>query len=289
MISAEEIKRLKGEGVLNHRGTDLFSARIPTGNGKVTADKLECVAEAARRFGNGEVAFTTRQTMEVQDIPFDKVAAFQAFIAKAGLSTGGTGPLVRPVVCCKGTTCKYGLYDTYALALEIHRRFYVGWHDAKLPHKFKIAVGGCPNNCVKPDLNDIGIVGQRVPAFDVSKCKGCAVCKVAGVCPVCAATSSPDRRVRWDSAKCLHCGRCSQACPFGVVSSVTGFAVIIGGHWGKTGERGRNLGRVYTTADEVLALITRALNYYRENGKPGERFGAMIDRIGFGPVKAALV
>ena len=32
-----------------------------------------------------------------------------------------------------------------------------------LPHKFKIAVGGCPNNCVKPDLNDLGIVGQRVP------------------------------------------------------------------------------------------------------------------------------
>jgi sulfite reductase beta subunit-like hemoprotein len=23
-----------------------------------------------------------------------------------------------------------------------------------LLHKFKIALGGCPNNCVKPDLND---------------------------------------------------------------------------------------------------------------------------------------
>ena len=35
----------------------------------------------------------------------------------------------------------------------------------KLPHKFKIAVGGCPNNCVKPNLNDLGIIGQRVPEF----------------------------------------------------------------------------------------------------------------------------
>ena len=35
----------------------------------------------------------------------------------------------------------------------------------RLPHKFKIAVGGCPNNCVKPDLNDLGIIGQRVPAL----------------------------------------------------------------------------------------------------------------------------
>ena len=35
---------------------------------------------------------------------------------------------------------------------EIHERFYHGYREVKLPHKFKIAVGGCPNNCVKPDL-----------------------------------------------------------------------------------------------------------------------------------------
>ena len=32
-----------------------------------------------------------------------------------------------------------------------------------LPAKFKIGVGGCPNNCVKPTLNDIGIVGAVLP------------------------------------------------------------------------------------------------------------------------------
>ena len=46
-----------------------------------------------------------------------------------------------------------------------HDEFYVNWHDVKLPHKFKIAVGGCPNNCVKPNLNDLGIVGQLIPNF----------------------------------------------------------------------------------------------------------------------------
>ena len=57
----------------------------------------------------------------------------------------------------------FGLYDTQALAKEIHDRFFVGYAGVTLPHKFKIAVGGCPNNCMKPDLNDLGIVGQRVP------------------------------------------------------------------------------------------------------------------------------
>jgi dissimilatory sulfite reductase (desulfoviridin) alpha/beta subunit len=30
-----------------------------------------------------------------------------------------------------------------------------------LPHKFKIGVGGCPNSCVKPSLNDVGIEGRH--------------------------------------------------------------------------------------------------------------------------------
>ena len=95
--------------------------------------------------------------MEVQGIPFEKIDEFRAYIEKEGLTTGGTGSKVRPVVSCKGTTCQYGLIDTFALSEEIHERFYEGYRSVKLPHKFKIAVGGCPNNCVKPDLNDIGI------------------------------------------------------------------------------------------------------------------------------------
>ena len=56
--------------------------------------------------------------------------------------------------------------------------FSMGYSDVKLPHKFKIAVGGCPNNCVKPDLNDLGIIGQKVPWVDLEKCRGCRICQV---------------------------------------------------------------------------------------------------------------
>ena len=36
-VNKEEEKRLKGQGFLNNRGTDEFSARVITVNGKVTA------------------------------------------------------------------------------------------------------------------------------------------------------------------------------------------------------------------------------------------------------------
>ena len=40
---------------------------------------------------------------------------------------------------------------------------------------------------VKPDLNDLGIVGQRIPNFDETLCNGCKKCKIEKVCPMKAA------------------------------------------------------------------------------------------------------
>ena len=57
-ISPEDEKRVKGMGFLNNRGTDLFSARVLTTNGKVTAAQHRCMADAAEKFGNGELLYT---------------------------------------------------------------------------------------------------------------------------------------------------------------------------------------------------------------------------------------
>ena len=159
----EEIKGLKGRGWLLNKGTNTFSARIVTANGKVSSDQLLAVAEAARKFGTGEVTFTSRQSIEVLGVPAEKTTDFETELAAVGLSVGGTGPLVRPVTACKGTVCPRGLIDTFSLSEKIHTRFYIGWHGIKLPGKFKIGVGGCPNNCIKPDLNDIGVAGAVLP------------------------------------------------------------------------------------------------------------------------------
>lgn len=181
----EDIKRVKGLGFLHDKTTaDCFNARVITRNGRLQADEIRAIVDAAEKFGSGEIAMTTRLTIEVQRIPFRNIEPFCAFLAEHGLETGGTGAKVRPVVACKGTTCQYGLIDTVAFSRTIHERFYKGWHDVKLPHKFKIAVGGCPNNCVKPDLNDLGVIGQRVPSHDLSKCRGCKVCQIEKACPI---------------------------------------------------------------------------------------------------------
>ena len=191
--------------------------------------------------------------MEIQKIPYDKIEDFLAFMKDAGMETGGTGSKVRPVVSCKGTTCQYGLIDTFELSEEIHQLFYKGYREVKLPHKFKIAVGGCPNNCVKPDLNDLGIIGQKVPEVNLEKCRGCKKCQIVENCPI-HVPQVADGKVLIDPEKCNHCGRCVGKCPFPrggfPTQAATGSTSADAG--GKHVAQGRYLDKIFTDKQEVL-------------------------------------
>lgn len=288
-VPAGEVARVKGLGCLwDKRTPDHFNVRVNTVNGKLTAEKLSAVAEAARRFGSGEAAMTSRLSIEIQGVPFANIDPMRAYLAQAGLQTGGTGPKIRPVVSCKGTTCQYGLIDTFGLSEKIHRMFYEGYHDVRLPHKFKIAVGGCPNNCVKPSLNDIGIVGQRVPVADLEKCKGCKTCQLEKACPVHVAHTEAGK-LTIDPEACKHCGRCVGKCPFHVTDQyIPGYRIYLGGRWGKDFAHGRPMQTLLTSEEEVLATLEKAILLFRDQGIAGERFSDTLERIGFDAACAIL-
>lgn len=283
-----DIKRVKGMGFLLNRGTEEFSGRVITEDGVLTAEQMRCLSEAAEKYGNGKITFTSRLTVELPGIAYENIDPFMDYISKKGMVTGGTGSKVRPVVSCKGTTCVFGLHDTQALAREIHELFYVGYHDVTLPHKFKIAVGGCPNNCVKPDLNDLGIVGQRVPTLSADKCRGCGKCGVQEACPI-AAASRVDGKVVIDPQVCNNCGRCAGKCPFGALeSSETLYKVYVGGRWGKQVRMGTPLKKLFTR-DEVLKVVEKAILLFKSKGESGERFGQTVDRLGADKVEKMLI
>ena len=289
-VSPEEKTRVKGLGFLfDKRSQDRFNARVITRNGKITAEESKAITEAAERFGSGEIAMTSRLTVEIQSVPFDNIEPLREFLAQYGLETGGTGSKVRPIVSCKGTTCQFGLIDTFALSEEIHERFYHGYRDVKLPHKFKIAVGGCPNNCVKPDLNDLGIIGQRVPLLDLEKCRACKICQVEKSCPI-HVVHMKDGKPVIDEAACNHCGRCISKCPFQAIRyAQDGYRIYIGGRWGKKVAQGKYLNKVFTDKDEVLDVLEKAILLFREQGITGERFADTVARLGFENVQEQLL
>ena len=288
VIPPDEVKRVKGLGCLqDKRQPDHFNVRVITRNGKISSAEQKAIAEAAERFGSGEVTMTTRLTLEIQGVPYANIEPVIAFLKEHGLDTGGTGSKVRPVVSCKGTTCQYGLIDTFDLSEKLHTVFYEGWHNVSLPHKFKIAVGGCPNNCVKPSLNDIGIIGQRLIRFDEEKCRGCKLCQVEKTCPIKCAHLVDGKL---DVEGCNHCGRCLDKCPFGVTTGyTTGYAIYVGGRWGKKIEMGKRLSRVLTSEEEVMQCVENAILLFRDEGISGERFADTVNRLGLEYVEAKLL
>ena len=288
-ITKDDISSVKSRGFLINRGTECFSGRVVAVAGQYSSAELVAIGECAERFGNGKVIFTSRLDAEIPGIPFDKIPEAEAFLAERGMSFGGTGAKVRPIVACKGTTCVYGNIDTHALANVIHERFYVGMSDVKLPHKFKIGVGGCPNSCMKPSLNDVGVEGCKVFTFDAEKCRGCKKCLVAEVCPS-RAVSVKDGRATVDESVCTHCGVCIGKCPFGAApkEAKSGCRIYVGGTWGKKQRMGTLLSPIFTE-EEIPQIIEKVMLWYKEHGYAKERLGATIDRIGADKLEAALL
>lgn len=289
-LTDAQIAKVKSYGCLqDKRYDDVFNVRVITRNGVITSDEQRTISEAADLFGSHKVAMTTRLTIEIQGVKYDDIPSLIMFLRERGLKTGGTGAKVRPVVSCKGTTCKFGLIDTYSLSKKIHEMFFEGCSDVVLPHKFKIAVGGCPNNCVKPDLNDIGVIGQRIFTPDLEKCRGCKKCVIEKNCPM-KAPSVIDGKVSINSDICNHCGRCTKKCPFGVFDNASeGYKICIGGRWGKKTAMGKPLNKIFTSEEEVLSVAKRALELFRDEGIKGERFSDTVERLGFDYVQKKLI
>ena len=287
-ITKEMIAEVKGRGFLLNRGTECFSGRVISVAGVFSADALRALADCAQKFGSGRVVFTARLSAEIPGIAYDQIPKAEAFLAEHGLAFGGTGAKVRPIVACKGTTCVYGNIDTQALAKIIHDRFYIGMRDVKLPHKFKIGVGGCPNSCMKPSLNDVGIEGCKVFSFDAEKCRSCKICAVEKSCPS-KAVSIQNGKAVVDASRCTKCGVCVGKCPFGAApkEADSGCRIFVGGTWGKTQRMGTLLKPIFTQ-DEIPDVIEKVMLWYKENGFVKERLGATIDRLGTEELEAAL-
>ncbi len=287
-ISEEDRKKVKSEGFLSNNDKEHFSMRVITGNGVLNYKQLKNLSEVAEKFGNGKISFTTRLTVEIPGIKYEDIEKAKEYIAKDNMVSGGTGAKIRPVVACKGTVCVFGIVDTQAIALKIHERFFNGYSNVILPHKFKIAVGGCPNNCVKPDLNDFGMVGQRVPKLNKDLCKGCKKCIVESSCPMKAAKVN-NSLLEIDKDLCSNCGICQNKCYFKSFDKTENlFRIYIGGRWGKTTRIGSKLNGLFTE-EEALNILEKCILFFKEKGLPKERFAMTIDRIGIDNVEAEIL
>ena len=277
--TAPDSGRKKIPGTVRQKQKGYVALRLHAVGGEFTSAQMRAIAGVAETYGRGRLHLTTRQGIEIHWVPVSDIEPAVHELEAAGVAMGADGPRVRIITACPGAeTCRWGIFDTKKVARELDRLFFA----REAPCKFKIAVTGCPNNCAKATENDIGVMGAIVPAWDKDACDDCGACEK--LCPV-SAIQKVDERYVVDTDLCLTCSRCTSSCPRGAWTVARrGFALWIGGTMGRTPRLADRLGGVIETTEELYALVERAFAYYRENGRPKERFGRTIDRVGLDAV-----
>jgi len=270
-----DLAALKKVGTIQQRQPEYFVLRLRLVGGDTKAGALLKIAEVAALYGRGEVHLSTRQGIEIPFVHYTKIEKARAALENAGLRMGACGPRVRVIIACPGEqVCKWGIIDTKAIAKKLDAEHF----GTETPHKFKLAVTGCPHNCAKATENDIGIMGGIRPVWQAQNCTGCALC--LSVCPTQAITQENGRYVL-DETKCIYCSICTALCPMNSWQKKDiGYLLTIGGTMGKKPRLGTKLTGLLTDLETVYTLVKKIIAYYQQNGRKKERFGHMLDRLG---------
>ncbi len=279
-----DLAALRKVGMIQQKQKEYFALRLHAVGGDFTAQQMKKVVDVSERFGRGQIHLSTRQGIEIHFVHYSKLEMARKELEKAGIAMGACGPRIRIVTACPGdATCKWGIIDTKAVAHDLDEKYF----RQDTPHKFKLAVTGCPHNCAKASENDIGVMGGIEPAWDASACTDCGLC--VNICPTAAIDKTDDKYVL-NSSKCINCSICTSSCPAEAWKDARhGFILWIGGTMGKIPRLATKLPGLIESKDELYELIDSTIEYYRRYGRKKERFGHTIDRIGVEKVKEEIL
>ena len=273
-----DVKELKKWGFIPQRQEGFFCLRVKVVGGTVPAGAMRAMADLAEKFGAGKLHLTSRQSVEIPFIKLENIDSFRRGLSEAGLAPANLGPGIRTISDCQGSElCRSGLINSQEKARLLQKM--ADELTLKLPHKLKIGITGCHNNCLKAEEHDIGLKGAFFPTLSSpEKCNHCGICQQ--VCPSGAITTS-ETNLQYAADKCSHCGRCYNKCPEKCWTGREGVHLYLGGLFGNTVQSGRLVVPTITDDETLLAVIKKVLSYFEANGRPGERLGRLITRLGW--------
>ncbi len=124
--------------------------------GQTTPNELRAIADVVDKFNLPEVKVTGGQRLDILGVRKEQLPLVWKDLNDAGLISGHAyGKAMRTVKTCVGKNwCRFGTQDSTSLGIELEKLTWGSW----MPHKFKLAVSGCPRNCAEATIKDIGVV-----------------------------------------------------------------------------------------------------------------------------------
>jgi nitrite reductase (NADH) large subunit len=124
--------------------------------GITTPDELRAIADAADKYEVPTVKVTGGQRIDLLGIEKEDLPGIWYDLNSAGMVSGQAyAKGLRTVKTCVGSDhCRFGTQDSTGLGIKLEKAMWGAWS----PHKFKLAVSGCPRNCAEATCKDLGII-----------------------------------------------------------------------------------------------------------------------------------
>jgi nitrite reductase (NADH) large subunit len=144
----------RAHGNIQKDGT--FSVVPRMWGGLTNPKELRAIADVAEKFEVPEVKVTGGQRIDLFGVKKEDLPAMWKDLSDAGFVSGHAyGKALRTVKTCVGSQwCRFGTQDSTGLGVKIEQMTWGSW----MPHKFKLAVSGCPRNCAEATIKDFGVV-----------------------------------------------------------------------------------------------------------------------------------
>ena len=266
--------------------------RVRVPGGLIDPECLMLVSEISSKYGDGKIHITTRQGFEILGIDMEDMPAVnemaQPLIEKLninqdekgkGYSAAGT----RNVSACIGNkVCPKAQYNTTNFARRIEKAIFPN------DLHFKVALTGCPNDCIKARMHDFGIIGTCLPEYEMDRCVACGACVKKCKKVSVEALKMENNKIVRDANKCIGCGECVINCPMSAWtrSPKKYYKLMIMGRTGKKNPRLAEDWLRWVDEDSIVKIIENTYQYVKEyiskdapNGK--EHIGYIVDRTGF--------
>jgi ferredoxin-nitrite reductase len=177
-IGDDGFSRLHLVGLYTQKQDDHFMVRTKIPGGRITAEQaraLGAVAETYARapadhggttqnpvFGDGFLDITTRQGVQFHWVSPADVPDLWDRIEATGITTlQASGNTLRNVVSCPLAGLDDVGVDPRPIADDLADAFEGESRYANLPRKLKVSVVGCPDNCGRAEIQDLGFTPAR--------------------------------------------------------------------------------------------------------------------------------
>ena len=124
--------------------------------GDTTARELMALAKIAEKYDVPTIHVTGGQRIDFLGIEKETLPKIWGDLSAAGFVSGHAyGKAMRTVKTCVGSEwCRFGTQNSTQMGIDLEKMSWGSW----LPHKFKMAVSGCPRNCAEATIKDFGVV-----------------------------------------------------------------------------------------------------------------------------------